>query len=261
MKPVKQFLRRVLPIQVRNAVWYLRSRELREALAVSRLCKRMDTRVLSGPFTGLAYVDRSLGSTYPPKLLGTYEKELWPAVEEMIRTNYQTIIDIGAAEGYYAIGLANRMPQCKVVAFEVQTDQHDLLRELATKNNVQSRLTLLGLCTAANLSESLSNAGRALIICDCEGGEGDLLDPRSIAELKTADVLVETHDFVASGVSDELRRRFEPTHTIEQIPCAPRTDSDWPAGAPSVPSRWRSAAMAEHRPAEQFWLWMKSRAV
>jgi len=261
MQLAKQILRRILPMSARNFIWYMRSPDLRHALsAAGMIRKRLGSKVLSGPFAGLSYIERSIGSSYPPKLLGTYEKELWPALDQILRAHYKTIIDIGAAEGYYAVGLAWRIPQCRVIAFEAQTDQHALFRDLAQRNNVDHRITLRGFCTPSALNESLSAAERALIISDCEGFERDLLDPNQRPALQHCDLLVETHELPAPGVCAELRKRFAPTHDIEEFIAAPRFDSDWPAAASFVPQRLRSAAMNESRFDRQTWFWMKSRA-
>lgn len=62
--------------------------------------------ILSGPFKGLMYPRESVGSAWAPKLLGTYESELSPTIERIVSGGYRSVVDIGAAEGYYAVGLA-----------------------------------------------------------------------------------------------------------------------------------------------------------
>src|SRR6516164_6432959 len=64
-----------------------------------------DPHVLSGPFAGLRYLDEPIWGPIEPKWLGTYEQELLPVIQQIIQTPYSTIIDIGSAEGYYAVGL------------------------------------------------------------------------------------------------------------------------------------------------------------
>jgi len=66
--------------------------------------------VASGPFRGMRYVARAYHSAYHAKLLGTYEMELHGIVEELCRETPGIIVDVGAAEGYYAVGLAMRLP-------------------------------------------------------------------------------------------------------------------------------------------------------
>ena len=66
--------------------------------------------VLSGPFHGMRYVDHSVGSSLFPKLIGTYEKELRYWLEaQFTESNLTTIVNIGAGEGYYAVGAALRL--------------------------------------------------------------------------------------------------------------------------------------------------------
>src|SRR5438876_11547620 len=62
--------------------------------------------VSNGSFRGMAYVPEAVGSSLLPKLIGSYEQEITPAIEEMVAKRPPRIIDIGAAEGYYAVGLA-----------------------------------------------------------------------------------------------------------------------------------------------------------
>jgi len=50
------------------------------------------------------------------KILGCYEAEITPAVEEAISRNYRTMLDVGCAEGYYAVGLARGVPGSVVYA-------------------------------------------------------------------------------------------------------------------------------------------------
>ena len=75
-------------------------------------------KVLYGPFKGMTYPDStSIGSVWLPKMLGIYESELHDILEEICSKNYSTIINIGAGEGYYAVGLALRIPTSMIYAF------------------------------------------------------------------------------------------------------------------------------------------------
>src|SRR5579859_5362525 len=89
---VATLLRRVLPEGIRP-IGYL----------THLVRKRTRARVRSGPFAGMRYVDASIGSAYLPKLLGIYERELHPVIEEACASRPGLIVDLGAAEGYYAV--------------------------------------------------------------------------------------------------------------------------------------------------------------
>ena len=220
-----------------------------------RIAAATKNSVAAGPFKGLRYIHRSLESTICPKLLGTYEKELWPIVEEIIAKQYRTIVNIGAAEGYYAVGLATRAPLARVICFEALVRQHSLLRRLAALNRVTEQVRLHGHCSPDLLNETLNSAEAAVVICDIDGAEYDLLDPTVVPALRRSDVLLELHDFERPETSGEIRRRFEPTHTIQVIIDRPRVPADWP-----LPSKldWEEQAtcMSEGRPGPQSWFWM-----
>jgi hypothetical protein len=73
--------------------------------------------VRHGLFYGMKYPSlEAAGSTLYPKLLGSYERELHGIMERIVRTDYATVVDIGCAEGYYAAGLALRLPEARVFA-------------------------------------------------------------------------------------------------------------------------------------------------
>ncbi len=215
--------------------------------------------VASGPFQGMRYVHRSVGSGLRPKWLGTYEKELWPAIEEIGRRGYKIIANVGAAEGYYAVGLARLLPQAQVVCFETQTKEHQLLLKLAALNGVEEQISMHALCTPELLQQTLSQASPALVVCDIDGGEYALLDPARVPTLGTSDILLEIHDFEHTGAPDRLRALFENTHDIEVILGCERTLADWPLKL-NFSSQEKLEALAEGRPELQDWFWMKVRA-
>ena len=140
----------------------------------------------------MRYVDQSYWSPYIPKLLGTYERELAEYLEEAATLPFDTVVDIGAAEGYYAVGLALRLRNAQVIAFEMEPSAQELIRRLAQLNGVESRVALEGFCTCEKLSAALKDSGKTMLVCDAEGGEFTLLDPMTIPRLRECHILVRT---------------------------------------------------------------------
>ena len=113
--------------------------------------------VAGGPFKGLRYVDSAMGSTLGPKLLGTYEKELNHIVERIIARAYGTVVNIGAGEGYYAVGLATRMPDSRIIcfeAFEKNRDEHSKNREEHAKNQILMTQVLESINSLARIAHA-----------------------------------------------------------------------------------------------------------
>src|SRR5271165_2199287 len=78
--------------------------------------------VQRGPFAGTAILqEKSWGNAgdLAAKLLGFYEEELHDAVEEAIAGNPDLVLNVGCAEGFYAVGLARRLPESRVIAFDI----------------------------------------------------------------------------------------------------------------------------------------------
>lgn len=181
-------------------------------------------KVAAGPFAGMRYITRSCGSALAPKVIGSYECELHAAVDGVIAGDYERIIDIGCAEGYYAVGLAWRK-RIPVVAYDRSEAARACVAELAGLNGVSSLIEVRESCDTEEL-ESFSGQ-QVFLICDIEGAEGHLLDPTCAPALLGFDLLVEVHDGADStALHDALVSRFEATHTIETIPFRGRDGSE-----------------------------------
>ncbi len=210
---------------------------------------------MAGPFAGLQYPVSAVGSALGPKLLGSYEKELHEVIDDIIDHQYTTIIDIGAAEGYYAVGLLKRIPQAKLIAFEQAESGRESLHHLAKINGVADRLKVEGHCAIDQLAQTKLNDD-SLIICDVEGAEIELLDPTKARNLHQADILVELHQHIVADVEKEIYDRFKSTHEILKINSEPRTPADLPKDLKNF-RRIYSWAASERRLVEMSWYWMK----
>jgi hypothetical protein len=173
----------------------------------------LDWRVASGPFAGMQYINEAYGSRLIPKLIGSYELEVQPWLARIIESRFGLIVDIGCAEGYYAVGLARAMSGARVIAFDLDQEAQRCCRRLAELNGVSDRVEVRGECTIAALGKiPLSGT---LIICDCEGYEAELLNPTKLPDLTSSTLLVELHDCFVPGVTQLLMDRFANTHDIE----------------------------------------------
>src|SRR5215471_14400729 len=147
--------------------------------------------VVGGPFRGIRYHGEAVCSASSPKLLGVYEIELEPVLLDWARIPFQQVIDVGAAEGHYAVGCAKLWPQTNIIAFESTQEGRLLLQRMVELNRLQSRIKIMGHCEEEQLREALTGGKRTLIIMDVEGGEGQLLNPESIPGLTDAHIIVE----------------------------------------------------------------------
>jgi hypothetical protein len=216
--------------------------------------------VLSGPFKGLTYFDEIVWGPITPKWLGCYEIELSDIIVEITERNYETVLDIGCAEGYYAIGLASRLPKAMVFAYDADFMSRKQTRRLARLNNVQDRVVLGGYCSNREIQRRAT--GKTLVVCDIEGCERDLLDPLLSPALSKADLLVEVHERGLSPSTLELlRERFAQSHLVTEVSVATqsaRLDSIAKAiSGIDIDQGLLMQAVNECRNKGQKWLWFK----
>jgi hypothetical protein len=206
-----------------------------------------DQTVRQGPFAGLRYVTDVAVSPFLPKLAGTYELEVADATEELIATTPDVIVDLGSAEGYYAVGLARRLPGTRVVAFDTRRSARWLTARMAAANGVT--VETRGTASHSAIQELCAGADTPLVICDIDGAEDTMIDPTRIPGLRRAALLIETHDAFVAGVTDRLVDRLSSSHEIQRIPMQARA----PELLPDLPADDALTAMDEHRP-DQLWL-------
>jgi hypothetical protein len=108
----------------------------RSALIQNTLLQHQGTVVMNGPLKGLDFLPQSVEGCHMAKLLGCYEQPLLPFIEQVIQAAYPTILNIGCAEGYYAVGVVRRMLDARILAFDSNPGAQQVCRELAAKNGV-----------------------------------------------------------------------------------------------------------------------------
>ena len=214
--------------------------------------------VASGPFAGMKFTVGAAEGCFLPKLLGCYEAELhqhWLALRRERR--YRTIIDIGAAEGYYAVGLARMFPEARVLARDTNATSHPMLRALAEMNGVADRVEVGGLFGHADFAPYADQP--VLVLCDIEGAEKDLLDPAKAPALERFDIVVEVHEGMDPTLPSLLGGRFDRTHDIIGVRDLPRTVTFPPRYQPRD-SIDRLVSMWEFRSSPTPWLVMRAKA-
>lgn len=152
-----------------------------------------------GPFTGL-HLDREtwwgkldLGS----QCLGLYEKEILNLIETTEADRYSTFIDIGAADGYYAIGMLVSGKVGRTICFEQTEKGRSVIAENWKKNHSVGELTILGEANAASFAAlNPTDLDNALVLVDVEGFEFDLLTDEVLRLLTCSTIVIEIHHWM-----------------------------------------------------------------
>ena len=249
----RQLLAGAAAPDVLNATLRLLAKWRAQVLA-NTLRARSGTTVLAGPFKGMDYSVAAAEGAWAARLLGVYEASLAPVFETVIARGYPQILDIGCAEGYYAVGLARRMPGARVLAHDTDPKARALVAALAAANGVADRVAVGAEIGHADFA--LCQSARTFVLCDIEGAEDTLLDPAAAPGLLSADILVEVHEGMKPGLTDRLAARFAATHRVTRIGRRIAGDSlpDWAEGLGDLD---RLLLLWEWRAGPTPWLWLE----
>ncbi|MBM3856516.1 MAG: methyltransferase [Verrucomicrobia bacterium] len=229
---------------------------------IVRLNQKTNRIVQAGPFRGMKLVSHpeqhSLRSEHhygwdAHQLLGCLEEELHSSIEQAIQRAPEVVVNVGCGEGYYAIGLAKRLPHAEVYAFDSSKRARELCQQAAKENHVADRVHVKGACHEQEILKLASIGKRIFFLIDCEGDEIKLLTPRCVEALHHADVIVECHDFENPKITPTLLPLFMRSHRVEMIKEGARNPSDMPLLQDfSSFDRW--LCMCEFRPRVMWWL-------
>lgn len=192
-----------------------------------RFCvaSRSRKRIIKGAFSGMLFDVPNFNTAM---LIGTWELELKDQLSKLLLNHPSKVLCIGAAEGYYAVGFASKLPACKVYAFESQEKYRNVLLNLSSVNHCKN-VVVHGECTTEILHQFLTKDNTpSLIICDIEGGEIELLDLNKIPELRSTSILVEIHEMYVTDCEKTIIDRFKKTHSLKIIQGRERTLKDLP---------------------------------
>jgi hypothetical protein len=220
-------------------------------------------RVLAGPFQGMRYFNEVTWGSLIPKWVGTYEMELRPWIRRILEQPPRIVIDVGCAEGFYAVGLARLLPEVRVFTFDVDFISRRQLKKLSKLNRVADQIQIGGWCSHQEL-ERLTGGGDALLIADIEGHETVLLDPLACPSLATTRILVELHPPCGGLLEDtrnELKARFDDTHHVDELQSVSRSAAN---GCHLLPFGFQAgeipAFLEEYRGVAQSWLLLSPKA-
>jgi len=222
--------------------------------------RRYGLEVRRGPFAGMQMLYLPEQEPAPgnliAKLVGSYEHQVYRWLQqEWIDGDWDVVVDVGCAEGFYAVGLALAMPWAQVHAFDTYAPARSQCEELARLNGVKGRVLVAEHCDPSTL-EQLGRA-RVALLSDCEGYEKTLLDPALAPSLCSCSIVVELHDNVDPTISSTIHRRFRDTHDIEMIEYAPMAREALPEL--SWMSESEARLIVEERPQQMSWALLRPR--
>ena len=191
-----------------------------EAAIIEKIYNDSEFAILNGPFAGMKYIAKSNGSALLPKLIGSYEEPIHAWINEIVNlSNYGAIIDVGCAEGYYAIGLAVKLSNVKIYAYDIDRVALDNAKKLASINNVSDQIVFKSNFNIGEMRNILSEHknNRKLVFMDVEGEEINLLNPLLLPDILEFDIIVELHDCFVKGITERVSQFLGKTHILSIV--------------------------------------------
>lgn len=198
------------------------------------------------------------------KLLGLYEQEVCDLIGR-VKGSRKTLVDLGAADGLYGVGLVATNHFERSYCYEVVADSRENLRQLAGQAGVGDRVHIFGEATSdfpAELAAAGVQFSDAVVLCDIEGYEFQVLTRECLAQLKDAHVIVEEHNFCISNgwgpkLLRELIERASEFFNVYEIKAGARDLSNIPLVADHWTDNDRWLLCSEGRAKLMSWLYFE----
>jgi hypothetical protein len=198
-----------------------------------RLSELYECTIMYGPFKGFKLSDTSWWgrSDRGSMLLGLYEKEVLESLSGL-SGRYSYFMDIGAADGYYGIGvLVGRLFE-KSICYELSESGRKAIEVNAEVNGVSNQIKIHGVAEKAFYEDYPPDVrSRTVLFIDVEGAEFDLLDRDAFIAFKDSVIFVELHDWFFDDGDQRLARltgSARETHRTTKLTMGPRDPSVFP---------------------------------
>jgi hypothetical protein len=225
----------------KTMIWGLRRIGIMKSDAVFRrrvqiskdIDRLLNSTVKYGLFRGFKLTTESWWSNTDraAQLLGLYEQEILQTLQD-IPERYSVFIDLGAADGYYGIGVLINDLFERSYCFEQNVTSRNLIEKNAAANNVSGRIEIRGFASKTFYNELPPEVlNKAVLFVDIEGGEFELLDGEMFNAFQNSIVIVELHEwFYEDGAArvQRMRNAAAATHTTKEFTMGSRDLSKFP---------------------------------
>mmetsp|Transcript_200 Transcript_200/g.632 ORF Transcript_200/g.632 Transcript_200/m.632 type:complete len:264 (+) Transcript_200:135-926(+) len=189
--------------------------KLRRKRVSRRLFARNGGEVRYGPFKGLKLSTgaHTSAGNLGAKTCGLYEDGVIAQI--MAMGPYQDVVNFGAGDGYFSLGVLVAGIAERSICFELNATGREVVDRNAQINGLSDRVLIFGAAddeTGPTLAGVGFDPSRALVLCDIDGGEFPVLTEKLLGDLRGATLIVELHDKLIEG-GETLRQEL-----IDRLP-------------------------------------------
>jgi len=202
--------------------------KLRRKRISKELFKKHEGIIQLGPFEGLRLIDDTNISkgVLGMKIYGLYEQVV---IEELLGMGaFNDVVDIGAADGYFPLGMLRAGLAKRTICFEETEKGQESIEKNAKYNNSSDQTVIFGSASGDSLLSKLEevnfNKKNSLIICDIEGGEFEIFSKDFFEKVHGASIIIELHDRVQNlpiSLREDLIAKLPSDYTSKIIKAKP----------------------------------------
>ena len=144
---------------------------------------------------------------YCPKIIGVYENEVQ---NELLKTNCKYIVNLGAGEGYHAIGQILSGTKEQAICFELSKTSRKFLNTNSKINNIENKIKIFEKANNNYLDYSQDKISdidfkECVFLIDIEGDEFNIINNKNLETLKESKLIIEFHEKDKSLNEENLR--------------------------------------------------------
>lgn len=186
------------------------------------ISESLDHRVIYGPFKGMKLNPNSYLSKYilANFALGSYENKVQTELENFSKKyQHDVFIDVGGADGLFAIGVLVNSMFKKTIVFELEQRGQKAILENAKLNSVSDKIEINGMADYDSLSKVISSNPNSVLLMDIEGAEFDIFNKDLLYKMSKIPFIIEIHCFKDGDQKkyNELKNLIKLTHDFKVL--------------------------------------------
>ncbi len=212
----------------------------RKLWLVNHLFEISKGQVISGHFKGMKLLKKSNWDKkiyeYNPdlssKIAGCYEQEVQDKIVELQKKDKKKcFINLGAGEGYFALGVLNSGLFQHSIAFEISDNSRNIMIENSKLNKLDDKLSIKYVANLSFLNDILDSEKKLddiFILSDIEGAEFEIFNDDNLSKLKNCNLIIEFHRHPVDEKNKKFEEKLNKYFKVSLLSMSNRSFSDIP---------------------------------
>ena len=218
--------------------------------------------VAFGEFQGVKLNGKSKWSGFKDtgsKILGLYENQVIKWIVNQHK-KFDLFVDVGAADGFYAIALLKSKKIDRAITYEISIDDRIICENMSKLNSVFNKISIEGEARRLDLINLLRTPLSTLVLIDIEGEEFNLINLDLLETAKNHSMIIEIHAMPKTEDFEKFYKLCQSFHNCEILTGSERTFplDEFTSG---LTDNERALLLSEGRPFNMNWFALTPRSM